>query len=64
MLCLINRQGYLFQCRIEVNLFIIINLETTRSKYFTKQYIILYLCTDQNHHTCSESEKKHLNITS
>ena len=28
------------------NLLIIINLETTVSKYFTKQYIILYLCTD------------------
>ena len=40
------------------NLLIIINLETTVSKYFTKQYIILYLCTDQNHYTCSESGKK------
>ena len=46
------------------NLLIIINLETTVSKYFTKQYIILYLCTDQTHYTCSESgSKTHLNIT-
>ena len=41
----------------EENLLTIINLETTVSKYFTNQYIILYLCTDQNHYTCSESGK-------
>ena len=44
------------------NLLIIINLETTVSKYFRKQYIILYLCTDQNHYTCSESGKKRILI--
>ena len=29
----------------KISLHIIITLETTMSKYFTKQYIILYLCT-------------------
>ena len=41
-----------------VSLLIFINVETTMSKYFTKQYIILYLCTYQNHYTCSESGNK------
>ena len=33
------------------------NSETAMSKYLRNNIIILDLCTDQNHYTCSESEK-------
>ena len=41
------------------NLLIMMNIETAMSKYLRNNIIILCLlsCTDQNHYTCSKSEK-------